>query len=742
MRDRGHFVNGCELQIDARIGRGGEGEVFAIRNMPNLAFKAYHSSIVRHRERKIAAMVGTGAAAKVPMVAFPCQIVVNERGEFSGFLMPRISGHKEVHELQTPSSRRTHFPSVDYAFIVQVALNIARVFAQVHEAGFVIGDVNERGILVSDKATVALIDADSFQVIDGERFYFCEVGVPEYTPPELQGKSLKSLVRTKDHDVFGLAVMLFRLLCMDRHPFSGRFSGVGDMPIEKAISEFRFAYSSRATGMEPPPGSVRLEDFPTSLAGAFEHTFSPGRVGMRPSAAMWVSVLHEFATSLRVCSRIRMHKYSREARECPWCRMEQASGSQLFFDTSFPQLSSFNGRIDSSRGYVIDLASFLSVINKVSVPSEIIIPVPPLTAKQKPSQEARKLLAERKANPAPKLSGFLAVFTGLIVGAATTNLFFFVLGLGIGVWLFCRPTGSPDRIRFEYRKLCDEITSHAQELQRKAPIGGMVQKKQELLEGISEYENLCTAFAKIETEFEELRREKQLADFLSLHQIRTAQISKINYSDVINLASYGIATALDAKKRNVREVYGIGPVKASEIRFWILRLEKKFQFRSNRSQEESLSVQKLQGEIISRQRGLEDRMIKLVAELRTETDKYERWNSTRDSEYERLLLRLDQLESDLLFLGVVPPPRPIVEPFRVQEFSKSPSSGNIAAAARNPTAKIVNPVTPGYLGVSYSVKCPICSGPMVTRVAQKGRNRGSVFWGCAKFPGCNGTRPI
>lgn len=213
------FVGSHELHIDKRIGKGGEGEVFAISNMPGFAVKTYLPGIVAEREKKIRAMVSARLADNASMVAFPHQVAVDRRGAFAGFVMRLVEKHKEIHELQTPSSRQKHFPKADYAFIVRVALNIARVFAQVHTTGCVVGDINQRGILVSPTATVALIDADSFQVSDGAQRYLCVVGVPEYTPPELQGKSLNNIVRTTDHDAFGLAVCLFQLLCMDRHPF-------------------------------------------------------------------------------------------------------------------------------------------------------------------------------------------------------------------------------------------------------------------------------------------------------------------------------------------------------------------------------------------------------------------------------------------------------------------------------------------------------------------------------------------
>ena len=43
------------------------------------------------------------------------------------------------------------------------------------------------------------------------------------------------------HDAFGLAVLIFQILFMGRHPYSGHFLGSGEMPIERAIREHRFA---------------------------------------------------------------------------------------------------------------------------------------------------------------------------------------------------------------------------------------------------------------------------------------------------------------------------------------------------------------------------------------------------------------------------------------------------------------------------------------------------------------------
>ena len=189
-----------------------------------------------------------------------------------------------------------------------------------------IGDINHSGILISDRAEATLIDADSFQIIEGSQHYLCRVGVPEYTPPELQGKKLGEVVRTVDHDAFGLAVIIFQLLCMGRHPFSGAYSS-GEMLIERAIREYRFVYSKRrSAGMSPPPGSVDFGMFPTDVRESFEAAFSPST--KRPSAEHWVrvltslesrccAVLHTSCTSFRM---VPLHVHGAKWKSITaWC---------------------------------------------------------------------------------------------------------------------------------------------------------------------------------------------------------------------------------------------------------------------------------------------------------------------------------------------------------------------------------------------------------------------------------------
>lgn len=56
-------------------------------------------------------------------------------------------------------------------------------------------------------------------------------------------------------------------------------------------------------------------------------------------------------------------------------------------------------------------------------------------------------------------------------------------------------------------------------------------------------------------------------------------------------------------------------------------------------------------------------------------------------------------------------------------------------SARQPLAPV--PVRPS---APASLACPRCGSPMALRIAKRGANAGSSFYGCTKYPACKGTR--
>jgi DNA-binding helix-hairpin-helix protein with protein kinase domain len=329
---KGVIIYGADnrpLVLDQEIGKGGEGSVWAVTSDANVVAKFYHKGLEVNTARKIEAMCRLKSDALLKISAWPLATLKTKSGAPEGLLMPRISGHQEAHLLYTPKSRRTNFPEAQFSFIVHVSMNIARAFATVHDAGQVIGDVNHGNLLVARDGRVRLIDCDSFEINDGSTIFPCSVGVPLYTPPELQGRSFQGVRRTKQHDAFGLAVLIFHLLFLGRHPFAGIFrGGREDKTIEDAIREYRFAYQpdNRLSEMEPP-AIPHLSEFPPELGRMFLQAFGRGR---RPAAQEWLPVLESLARNLKQCPSNDTHHYYRALGSCPWCRVENASGKTMF----------------------------------------------------------------------------------------------------------------------------------------------------------------------------------------------------------------------------------------------------------------------------------------------------------------------------------------------------------------------------------------------------------------------------
>jgi restriction system protein len=69
---------------------------------------------------------------------------------------------------------------------------------------------------------------------------------------------------------------------------------------------------------------------------------------------------------------------------------------------------------------------------------------------------------------------------------------------------------------------------------------------------------------------------------------------------------------------------------------------------------------------------------------------------------------------------------------------------NHRQAAQVDTQKVVLAKLPGAAtkAPAAAVACPRCGSAMVKRVAERGTKAGQEFWGCVKYPSCDGMRPV
>jgi DNA-binding helix-hairpin-helix protein with protein kinase domain len=330
---------GNPVSLGKKVGSGGEGDVYEIApHRRDVLAKIYHKPLNGERQEKLRLMVSGCNEDLKEFAAWPLDLLhAGKNGPVCGFVMPRITDCEPIHKVYGPSHRKGSFPNADWKFLVRTAKNLAAAFYIIHKYGYVIGDVNEGNILVTKKACVRLIDCDSFQVQTRDTIYHCEVGVAQFTPPELQKSKDFKMLRTQNHDNFGLAILIFLLLFMGRHPFSGVYKGNDDMPIERAIAEYRFAFGRSAAlrAMSPPPNSVGLPIVPGEVSSLFEQAFAESGLHLlgRPSANDWWNVLDALEKRLKKCPTESMHTYYSGLTTCPWCSLENSSGILLFLSS-------------------------------------------------------------------------------------------------------------------------------------------------------------------------------------------------------------------------------------------------------------------------------------------------------------------------------------------------------------------------------------------------------------------------
>src|SRR5262249_29055901 len=167
-------------------------------------------------------------------------------------------------------------------------------------------------------------DTDSLQVRDPQHnvTYRCPVGTAEYTPPELQGTDFASVDRRPEHDLFGLAVLIFQLLMEGTHPFAGTFQGRGEPPpLAECIAKGWFPYGSQSVPFAPPDTAPPFAVLHPTLQNLFVRCFADGHTNpqARPDVLAWRSTLDEARAALITCSVNTQHRYGNHLRACPWC---------------------------------------------------------------------------------------------------------------------------------------------------------------------------------------------------------------------------------------------------------------------------------------------------------------------------------------------------------------------------------------------------------------------------------------
>ena len=633
---------GQPVILGQKLGQGGEGAVLEVSGRSDLVAKVYHKGATTERAAKLSAMVRLRTDRLLKLSAWPIDTLHDRGGSaIRGFVMPKVTGHRDIHILYGIKSRHAEYPDAKWSFLIQAAANVARAFSVIHEHGHVIGDVNHGGVVVSKNATVRLVDCDSFQVSANGKRYLCEVGVPTHTPPELQGRSFTGVVRTQDHDAFGLAVIIFQLLFMGRHPFSGAFLGRGDMPLERAIQQFRFAYGTGATTrqMKQPPATLPLEAVSAPLSNLFERTFLSS--GSRPRAQDWIAPLEHLANNLKQCSQSSGHSYLSTLGACPWCNIESHSGVVVFFPI-------YVGGVTTAAGS-FHIAAIWTQIENVPAPAS----APALPVKSSitvtPSLKATQIGHARRRHSYTSALGLAVVsviFLALPLGGGAT--FFLILLAAVGAVAFALSGGDDSTRELQRAKLDAERTWT--DIQRRWPAHDARQrfssKLSELKNKKAEYQNLPTVLQRKLQQLEKEVYQRQLERFLDRYRIDKARISGIGHARQITLRSYGLETAADITKNAVLSVPGFGPTYTAKLLAWRSSIERGFVFDPNRGVDPQ-DKRTAETEILNRRTMLEQELRSGVTTLRQISDHLHSTYTTFRKSADVAIKNLAQAEADL-----------------------------------------------------------------------------------------------
>lgn len=593
---------GQTVRLERELGRGGEGAVFNVNGRPDFVAKVYHQAPTAARAAKLAAMVKTADDGLSRIAAWPVSLLYRDGARSpAGFVMPRLSESRALHNLYGPRHRKQEFPKATWSFLVHAARNVAAAFYVVHARGHVIGDVNPNVVFAAENGTVRLIDCDSFQIAEGTTRYTCDVGVPIFTAPELQRfGSYKGLVRTANHDNFGLAVLIWHLLMMGRHPYSGVYQGKEDMPLERAIAEFRFAFGRGASlkGMQAPPMTLPTSTLPAPTMLLFERAFTEIGAQARPTAREWFENLELLRKHIRVCSKEPMHTHFAGVPICPWCAAERMASvfyfvSKVAIDTTF------------------DLNKFWARVEGIASPGPA--PEPTFPASQVTPRPLPPSVAAAKRNTWIKRAfGVVAMLASLPFGPAAI-----FAGFVVGCWLLFSRTPQPPEI--ESRKAAQRAAQGAlnQAITRWRGENGSSafdRKRQELVDLKDQYAKLDSMLVQEKRALHDNRRTHQLHAYLDRFFIDSSDIPGIGDGRKALLASYNIETAADVKQEAVMRIKGFGARLTESLMAWRRTLEAGFVFNPNAGAGQA-EVQALAQRFAGLRKQLELRLLSGVEEL-------------------------------------------------------------------------------------------------------------------------------
>jgi alpha-tubulin suppressor-like RCC1 family protein len=298
---------------------GGEAKLFST---PSGLLKKYHTPEKTPALAKLQHIIAhpvTLTHADRPLIIWPQKLAYHPfTGELAGYVMPFVAATPLIDVLDR-TKRLARWPDLatdtrrEWQFVLTVARWSAAVLAYIHAHGYVVGDLSPRNILVYEEGTVAFVDCDSYQVGDGS-VYGCSVSTAGYHAPEVRQRAHGRLQYSIHSDAFALAVVIFRLVCGNLHPYQGitlpsamlapaQYHATKQQyphlqPIPDGVDATTYCYergiwpydATQQLCVPPVEMQAYYLQLPAAVRGLFGRAFT-GAPAQRPTPLEWVQVL-------------------------------------------------------------------------------------------------------------------------------------------------------------------------------------------------------------------------------------------------------------------------------------------------------------------------------------------------------------------------------------------------------------------------------------------------------------------
>lgn len=323
-----HVPGRGPVGLGETIGSGAEGTIFEVRGTADVCVKLLYDDRPDLGERLDALMtlkpaLWRGDHREHLHVAWPLKPALNGDGVVCGYVMPRVEG-KLLEGMFDAHGRLGALAEPTWRTAFDVAARTARLFQKLHDVDIVLGDVSAGNIMVTPSGHVTLIDCDTVQFRDPRtgRVWPATKVTPEYAPP---GPVRPDVRLQPSHDLFGLGILVARLLMEGQHPFEGVPVDGRDLTIDQNIA-FRINRLTHPELLVAIRWAFEPAALPPDVLALLLRCFGPGHddPNARPIPAAWLRVLDRAGYELRGCTRSERHLYHSSLSDCVWCQRSAA----------------------------------------------------------------------------------------------------------------------------------------------------------------------------------------------------------------------------------------------------------------------------------------------------------------------------------------------------------------------------------------------------------------------------------